>query len=142
MAGGMGDIDDSVRKRIDRAENIEYRGFVSEAEKFDLLSRCRAVVFNGRNEDFGIVPIEANASEKSVLSRDEGFPGLYITDGENGYTHDGTSADIIAAIERFERNGIDGEPGTTAAQFSMDRFRSSLQSAIETQWAALTDLSG
>jgi glycosyltransferase involved in cell wall biosynthesis len=142
MIGGMGDIDDSVRERIDRAENIEYRGFVSEAEKFDLLSRCRVVVFNGRNEDFGIVPIEANASEKAVLSRDEGFPGLYITEGENGYTHDGTSADIIAAIERFERNGIDGEPGTTAAQFSMDRFRSSLQSAIETQWAALTDLSG
>ena len=142
MIGGMGDIDDSVRERIDRAENIEYRGFVSEDEKFDLLSRCRVVMFNGRNEDFGIVPIEANASEKAVLSRDEGFPGQYITDGENGYTHDGTSADIIAAIERFERNGINGEPGTTATQFSMDRFRSSLQSAIETQWVALNDLSG
>ncbi len=96
-------------------------------------------MFNGRNEDFGIAPIETNASGKAVLACNERFLGLYITSGENGYTHDGTPADIRAAIDRFETNSINGEPEATAAQFSLDRFRSSLQSILETQWAALND---
>lgn len=140
FAGGMGDVDDGVRDSIERASNVDYRGFVSKAEKFDLLSRCRAVVFNGRNEDFGIVPIEANASGKAVLARNDGFPGLYVTDGENGYTHDGTPGGIRATIDRFEADGIDDSPEETATKFGRDRFESELQSALESQWTALSEL--
>lgn len=140
LAGGMGDVSDAVVDRIDRASNVDYRGFVSEDEKFDLLSRCRAVVFNGRNEDFGIVPIEANASGKAVLARNEGFPGLYVTDGENGYTHDGSANGIGACVERFEASGVNGSPAERAARFGRDRFESALRSTLETQWTALNDL--
>lgn len=102
MAGGRGDVDGAVVRKIEEAENIEWRGFVEESEKHDLLARCRAVVFNGKNEDFGIVPLEANASGKPVLARNAGFPGIFVEEGVNGVLHAGTKGGIRAALEKFE----------------------------------------
>ena len=136
MAGGRGDVSEEVRSRIDRAANVDYRGFVTEEEKHDLLASCRAVVFNGRNEDFGIVPIEANASGKAVLARDDGFPGVFVGDGENGLLHDGTAAGIRDAVERFERDGIDGDPAGEVERFSTGAFVEQCRTAITQRYAA------
>lgn len=140
LAGGEGDIAESVRQEIDGADNIEYRGFVSESEKYELLSKCRALVFNGCNEDFGIVPIEANASGKAVLTRDEGFPGLFVSNGENGLLHDGSSAGIRSAVERFEREGIEGNPKEHVETFSLDAFGASLTSTIAREYDSFRKL--
>lgn len=126
MAGGMGNIDSSTADKIERVENIDYRGFVTEDEKYRLLAQCRAVVFNGWNEDFGIVPIEASASGKACLTRDEGFPGLFIKDAKNGYKHDGTPNDIRKAIRKFETNGIDSNLREFVVKFSRRNFATSL----------------
>jgi len=139
LAGGQGDVDESIRQRIEQAANIEYRGFVPVAEKYDLLANCRALVFNGRNEDFGIVPIEANASEKSVLARNEGFPGVYITDGDNGHLHDGTADGIRRALERFEKQGA-SEPRTGLERFSLATFEARLAETIADSYASLADV--
>ncbi|WP_136689662.1 glycosyltransferase [Halorhabdus amylolytica] len=136
FAGGEGDVEHSVLDRIHRAENMEYHGFVPESEKYDLLANCRAVVFNGRNEDFGIVPIEANASGKAVLARDEGFPEMYVTDGENGYTHDGSSGDIRSAIRRLENEEVTIEPARIDDQFGSGRFETRLRKSIDNQLSA------
>ncbi|MDV7348169.1 glycosyltransferase [Halorubrum distributum] len=127
MAGGAGDVDDAVLDRIERAENIEWRGFVDETEKFELLARCTAVVFNGHNEDFGIVPIEANASGKPVLARNDGFPGTFVKNGENGILHDGSKNDIKKTVKRIcetERMAISTE---TTTAFSSEEFQSSIR---------------
>lgn len=137
-AGGSGDIGDSVRREMSRASNVEYRGFVSEETKYDLLANCRALVFNGRNEDFGIVPIEANASGKSVLARDEGFPGIFIEDGENGYTHDGTPSGIINAVERFERDDTNCSPQERVETFSTIAFEEQLRSKMAREYNSFT----
>ncbi|MFC6787162.1 glycosyltransferase [Halobaculum halobium] len=130
MAGGRGDIAEATIDRIRGAENIDYKGFVSENEKIELLAGCTAVVFNGRNEDFGIVPIEANASGKPVLARDEGFPGVYVRSGENGYLHDGTTDGIRDAIDRMrsERPGTDG---MNVDEFSTETFQHKLEELLE-----------
>ncbi|MDB2274160.1 glycosyltransferase [Halorubrum ezzemoulense] len=130
MAGGAGDVDDAILDRIERAGNIEWRGFVDETEKFELLARCTAVVFNGHNEDFGIVPIEANASGKPVLSRDEGFPGLFVSE-ENGRLHDGTAVGIQQTIGEFGGNVRTVDPGKHVSQFSIDTFSEGVRNAIQ-----------
>lgn len=137
MAGGMGDIDDSVRQRINDAGNVEYRGFVSEETKLDLLANCTAVIFNGRNEDFGIVPIEANASRKPVLARDEGFPGMLVEDGENGYLHDGTAADIRGSIHRLRQDVGPADAGHVS-EFSLSAFEESLQQSLVSWYTGVT----
>ena len=129
MAGGAGDVDDAVLDRIERAENIEWRGFVDESEKFELLARCTAVVFNGHNEDFGIVPIEANASGKPVLSRNEGFPGAFVGKG-NGRLHDGTAGSIQRSIGEFAENHPTVDPGKHVSRFSIDTFTERTRDAI------------
>lgn len=136
FAGGRGDVDNSVLERISSAQNLEYRGFVHEAEKTSLLSSCRAVVFNGVEEDFGIVPVEANASKKPCLVRDDGFPALFITNGENGYHHDGTATGIRESVERFERHGIAGDPQSHAQDFSHETFRKRLHANLADWYAA------
>lgn len=129
LAGGRGDVAGDVLAAVRDCPNIEYLGFVDEAEKRDLLARCRAVVFNGRNEDFGIVPVEANASGKPVLARNEGFPSVFVDDGENGYLHDGTSRGIARAIESLHDN--DEGFKMDVAQFSTERFSGRLRELLE-----------
>ncbi|MFB6077361.1 MAG: glycosyltransferase [Halarchaeum sp.] len=139
MAGGRGDVSDDVMARIERAENVDYRGFVSEDEKRDLLAGCTALVFNGRNEDFGIVPIEANASEKPVLARDDGFPGIYIRDGENGLLHDGTAAGIRDAVERA-RSWTEGT--MNVERFSETAFREQVRETLAETYRETIEVTG
>jgi glycosyltransferase involved in cell wall biosynthesis len=130
LAGGQGDAPEHVLETIRTDETFDYRGFVSEDEKYDLLARCQAVVFNGRNEDFGIVPIEANASGKACLARSEGFPGTYVEEGVHGYLHDGSTVGIQRTVERFEREGLQGNPTRDIRRFSRDTFVRDLRSFI------------
>ncbi|MCX8158206.1 MAG: glycosyltransferase [Candidatus Diapherotrites archaeon] len=57
---------------------IEYKGLAKDKEKKDLLARCKAVIYNPYNEDYGIVPSEALASGKPVIVNDTGFPPILI----------------------------------------------------------------
>ena len=134
FAGGEGDA--GVVDRIRAADNMEYAGFVSEDEKYDLLGRCRAVVFNGRNEDFGIVPIEANASGKPCLARNNGFPGLFVEAGQNGYLHDGSAASIRSAVGQQEQKGVSADPTTFVDRFSMSTFETQLSESITTAYVS------
>jgi glycosyltransferase involved in cell wall biosynthesis len=134
MAGGAGDVDKSVLNQIKRADNIEWRGFVDESEKLRLLSQCSALVFNGQNEDFGIVLIEANASGKPVISREDGFPSMFVDKGDNGIVHDGTKSDIEQAINKMREVDFPTTPETYASPFSFERFSENIQAVIQTSY--------
>ena len=51
---------------------IKFLGFVSESEKLELLSKAKALIFPVRGEDFGIVPVEANAAGTPVVAYRDG----------------------------------------------------------------------
>ncbi len=131
IAGGRGDAFREVMKLMKSCRNVEYVGFVSEKEKIDLLSRCKAVIYNAVNEDFGIVPIEANASGKLCISIAEGFPGIYIKDEINGFLHNGSVEGIKKAVINVEKimdeNKVD--PYTikkSVISFDINTFRENL----------------
>ncbi|WP_338728726.1 glycosyltransferase [Haladaptatus sp. DJG-WS-42] len=126
LAGGKGDVSDEMVERIERAPNIDYRGFVSEEVKYNLLATCRGVVFNGRNEDFGIVPIEANASGKPCLVPNEGFPEMFIEDGVNGLIHDGSATGIMKAIGKYSSSSFEKDLRTRVLDMSVPEFKSKL----------------
>jgi hypothetical protein len=106
LAGGRGDASEAVVPTIRTSPNIDYHGFVKEEIKRELLGTCRSVIFNGRNEDFELVPIKANAGGKACLVRGEKFPALLIKDGENGLIHHGSREGIQGTIKCFEADGV------------------------------------
>lgn len=69
-------------------ESIEIRANISEEELIDLYSRCYCVLFTAVNEDWGLIPLEANASGKLCISVAEGGPLESIKNGYNGFLVD------------------------------------------------------
>lgn len=51
--------------------NIAFKGFLSHAEKLSYLKHCQALVFF-HEEDFGIVPVEAQAHGRPVIALNKG----------------------------------------------------------------------
>jgi glycosyltransferase involved in cell wall biosynthesis len=90
-------------------KNIEVIGNVPDEELKEYLARCRAVIFPQR-EDFGLVPLEANASGRPVIAFGEGgiFETMVPFDGENLskatalFFYSQTEYDLINAIRKFE----------------------------------------
>ncbi len=58
---------------------------VTYLELIELYSKCTAVLFTPIDEDFGIIPLEAMASEKPVIAIDEGGPRETILHEKTGF---------------------------------------------------------
>lgn len=72
---GVGDHLDQMKelvKELNAKGLIKFLGYISEEEKIDLLSRAKALVFPVKAEDFGIVPVEANAAGTPVIAYRDG----------------------------------------------------------------------
>jgi len=72
---GTGDDLDAMKQLVHDLNArglIKFLGFVSEKEKLELLSKAKALIFPVRGEDFGMVPVEANASGTPVIAYRDG----------------------------------------------------------------------
>ena len=65
--------------------HVDFRVNPSDAELVSLYRRCQLLVYPPRNEDFGIVPLEAMASGTPVVAVDSGGPRETVLDGESGW---------------------------------------------------------
>jgi glycosyltransferase involved in cell wall biosynthesis len=63
----VGDGPEYKRLRRMAGPSVEFLGSVSEQEKKEALANCRALLFPGE-EDFGIVPVEAQAFGRPVIA--------------------------------------------------------------------------
>lgn len=72
---GIGDDLERMKelvKELNGKGYVKFLGFVSDDEKVDLLARTKALIFPVRGEDFGIVPVEANAAGTPVIAYRDG----------------------------------------------------------------------
>jgi glycosyltransferase involved in cell wall biosynthesis len=116
-------------------ENVTFEGFVSEPRKRELLASAKAFVFNGRDEDFGIAPVEALAAGTPLLGVDEGMTQYQVVPGKNGYRHDRAAgtAGIRDSVATFEAEGVAWSPEEIASfadRFSVSRFHDEIRSAV------------
>lgn len=58
---------------------------VTEERLLDLYSRCYAVLFTPVDEDYGLVPLEAMASSKPCIAKNEGGPTETILNNKDGF---------------------------------------------------------
>jgi glycosyltransferase involved in cell wall biosynthesis len=102
--------DGPERKSLERLARDAPITFLGKTG-FDVLrhhmARCRALVFPGV-EDFGIVPVEAQASGRPVVALGRGGIRDTVIDGETGLFYDDCSADgLLDALDRFEASGLE-----------------------------------
>ncbi len=98
---GDGEMYDQIAARA--GPNVEVRKRLNFAELKQAYATCRALVFTPE-EDFGIVPVEVNASGRPVIAYGRGGVTDSIVDGKTGLFFDQQTPDsLIAALARFER---------------------------------------
>lgn len=114
--------------------NVEFRGRVDDGELRALYARCRALIFPGV-EDFGIVPVEAQAAGAPVLAFGQGGALETVRDGQTGlfFTRQ-RPEDLWDTVRRFEA----APPGSFAAAacrahaqgFSKARFQAEFRALL------------
>ncbi len=121
----------SVRAAAAGHAGIELLGRVSDGERDALMGGARALLFPGE-EDFGIVPVEAQAAGLAVVAYRVGGASETVIDGQTGVLFEQQSALGLAdAIERFEGLALDERTiRDNAARFSRERFRAEMADAI------------
>jgi glycosyltransferase involved in cell wall biosynthesis len=104
--------------------DAELLGFVADEELAPLLAGARAVLFPGE-EDFGIVPVEAQAAGVPVIAYGEGGIRDSVIDGVTGVFFHTQTADALAdAILAFEQLDLDETAiRDNARRFGPERFR-------------------
>jgi len=101
IAAGAGKKNKKWRK-YEKTGLFTFKGRVSDEEAQELYSSARALLFPGI-EDFGIIPIEANAAGCPVIAYRGGGALDTVKDGVTGIFFDEQTPDsLIKAIERFE----------------------------------------
>jgi glycosyltransferase involved in cell wall biosynthesis len=117
-------------------KNIHFLGRISDEHLAELYSSCKALIFPGE-EDFGIVPVEAQASGRPVIAFAKGGALETIVDLKTGVLfHSQTVEAIKQAVHAFEqlenRNLFDpSEIRKHALRFSRERFQSESKSFLE-----------
>lgn len=119
------------RARAVAGPNTEFLGRVSDADLPALLARSRALLFPGE-EDFGIVPVEAQAAGVPVIAYGSGGARDSVVDGVTGVLFDPQTVDgLCAAIERFEALDLqDGALREHAREFGPEAFAAGFTDAV------------
>jgi glycosyltransferase involved in cell wall biosynthesis len=112
------------------ADNIEFKGRLTDEECKKHFEECRAFVFPSE-EDFGIAMIEALACGKPVLAYKAGGAMEFIKPGFNGEFFEeqnfASMEDALARILLNEKKYIAKDIRKDAEKFAADRFESEMR---------------
>ena len=117
--------------------NIEFLGTVSDETMAALYRGAKALIFPGC-DDFGLVPVEAQASGTPVIALAAGGALESVTPETGLLYTDPTVEGLAAAVELFERSPLRFDPRAcvaNAARFGAERFKRELLEQIDRAWA-------
>lgn len=114
---------------------IEFLGWVSEQEKFDLLSNAQGCIFCGV-EEFGIAAVESLMCGTPVVTYQDSGVAEIVLDGKTGVVFDAQTIENVGdALERLEKGVVDGNIkakniAKAARKFSKERFKEEFMEVV------------
>ncbi len=116
--------------------NVTFLGRLPFEQVRDHMARCRALIFPGL-EDFGITPVEAQASGRPVIAFAGGGALDTVQDGRTGILfREQTPESLMDAVARCEATPFDpGALRANAERFSVQEFRRQLTAFVEQELA-------
>lgn len=115
--------------------NIEILGFQSDEVLLDYMQRAKAFVF-AAEEDFGIVPVEAQACGTPVICLGRGGTKETVIDGTTGvHFYNQTVGELLSAIKKFEEYDFDyAAIRNHALKFSKERFEKEIEDFVNEKY--------
>jgi glycosyltransferase involved in cell wall biosynthesis len=134
--GGSGRDMERLKELAGDSPNIEFLGYVSDADLPELMARCKAFLFPGL-EDFGITPVQAEAAGRPVIAYGGGGALDTVIPGKTGeHFHDLTVESLVEVMRDFAAESYDPVAVRThALQFDTSVFQRQMNDYIEQAWA-------
>ncbi len=129
IIGGGRDLE-SLQKMA--GPTIRFLGHLSDAEVLHYYTHCRALLFPGE-EDFGITPLEAQASGRPVIAYGAGGALASVIDGVTGrFFREQTVESLAAVLSTFNERMFQPESiRNHALEFDTPRFQRRILQFIE-----------
>ena len=125
--------DGPERARLERlaGPTVTFIGSVSTKQLAALLGQTRAFLFPGV-EDFGILPVEVQASGRPVIALAKGGALETVRSGETGLLYEDNSVEgLVDAVQRFELETFDAELcRKNALRFDRKRFEEEMSREV------------
>ena len=129
----IGGGQDEARLRRRAGPTVTFLGRQPDAVLRDHYRRCKALLFPGE-EDFGIVPVEAQACGAPVIALGKGGTAETVTAATGVFIAEQTVAATVAAIQEFERRAGTFDPAAARAnalQYGRERYERELFGYVE-----------
>lgn len=137
----IGDGPEMKKIKKNAGENVEIMGYQPHKVLKDYMQRSKAFIF-AAEEDFGIVPIEAQACGTPVIAFGKGgaletIKGLEEPNPTGIFFDKQEVGSLADAVQKFEINRAKISPQNcrdNALQFNATRFRKEFQSFVFQKW--------
>lgn len=134
VISGKGPELDKLKKLAGNSKNIELLGYIEQDEMVNLMKNAKAFIFAAK-EDFGIIPVEAQACGTPVICYSEGGTKETVINNETGIHFNQQSiSSIIEAINFFETKKDFFDPKLirkNSLRFSEKRFETEIKEYVE-----------
>jgi glycosyltransferase involved in cell wall biosynthesis len=130
----IGDGPDFEKVKMKAMKNVELLGYQEENVLKEYLQQARAFVF-AAEEDFGIIPVEAQACGTPVIAYGKGGILETIIENKTGiFFKDQSPESLIEAVQEFEKRQDQFdclEIRRNAERFSKERFKTEFKEFID-----------
>lgn len=128
-----------IKKAAGKAKNIEILGYQKDADLKHYLRKAKAFMF-AAIEDFGLLPVEAQASGTPVIALNKGGVKETVVADQTGiFFPEQTISSIVEAVDHFEKKEKSFDPQVIrrqAEKFSKEKFQKEFKKFVEEKYQA------